>query len=72
MFSMNTRFTATQLCKNVIALEFALLECFIDTKKKITKLAGINPKTYGSSCLNPTLTHWKSQIGMRDVEIRKH
>lgn len=30
---MNTRFTATQLCKNVIALEFALLECFIDTKK---------------------------------------
>lgn len=55
---MNTRFTATQLCKNVIALKFALLaiERFINTKK-IMKLSGINSKTYGSSCFNPTLTH---------------
>lgn len=32
---MNTRFKATQLCKNVIALKFALLaiERFINTKK---------------------------------------
>lgn len=70
---MNTRFTATQLCKNVIALKFALLaiERFINTKK-IMKLAGINSKTYGSSCFNPTLTHWKSKKGMCDVEIRIH
>lgn len=67
MFSMNTRFTATQLCKNVIALEFALLKCFIDTKKKLRNLQESIPRP-----MDQALTHWKSQIGMRDVEIRKH
>lgn len=51
MFSMNTRFTATQLCKNVIALEFALLECFIDTKKKLRNLQELIPRPMDQAVL---------------------
>lgn len=56
MFLMNIRFMVIYLCKNVIVLEFVLLECFIDIKKNM-KFVGINFKIYGLSCFNLILIY---------------